>query len=60
MWGDIDYMDSYFDFTIGTGDNYKDLPTAVTKWKTDYGIKYVPIVDAGLGINVGDKDGNIY
>jgi alpha-glucosidase (family GH31 glycosyl hydrolase) len=60
MWGDIDYMDAFNDFTIGTGDEYKDLATTVLKWKTDFGIKYVPIIDAGLGINVGDKDGGIY
>jgi len=47
QWVDIDYMDNYFDFTIGQGDNWKNLPALVDKMH-DNNVKLVTIVDPGI------------
>jgi maltase-glucoamylase len=47
MWTDIDYMDMYKDFTLSTTD-FKDLPGNITQWRTKYGVRYIPILDAAV------------
>jgi alpha-glucosidase (family GH31 glycosyl hydrolase) len=50
MWSDIDYLQSYRDFTYDKSDNrYKDLPQFI-KNLTDNGLHYVPIIDAGIAL----------
>ena len=55
MWTDIDYMEQYRDFTLSESD-FEDLPEAIATWKEKYGLKYIPILDAGLAYQPGVKD----
>ena len=50
IYMDIDYMDSYKDFTLS--DNFHDFPQFVQKMK-DQNIRLVPIIDAGVKIEKG-------
>lgn len=50
IYMDIDYMDSYKDFTVN--DDFKDFPAFVNKLK-DQHIRLVPIIDAGVKIEKG-------
>lgn len=47
QWSDIDYMDSYKDFTVDPV-NFAGLGEFVNKIQTNYSMKYIPIVDAGV------------
>lgn len=51
MWADIDYMDDYKLFTISQ-QSYKNLPAYVKKIKEEKGIKFVPIMDAGVAVRL--------
>jgi len=51
MWADIDYMDDYKLFTISQ-QSYKNLPAYVKKIKDEKGIKFVPIMDAGVAVRL--------
>lgn len=42
-------MQDYQDFTYDTKD-YENLPTKVKEWKENLNIKWVPIIDAGIGV----------
>ena len=68
---DIDYMESYKDFTV-SDERFGDLPQLIAEMKKE-GIRLVPIIDAGVKIEEGydvyeeglekgyfcvDKDGN--
>ena len=69
MWADIDYMDEYKDFTIGS--NWEDMDGLIAQLHKDNRY-FVPIVDAGIAykseaFKAGSKDnfiknpiGNIY
>lgn len=46
MWSDIDYMDSYRDFTFDPT-KFGDLPTFVD-FLHNNSMRYVPIIDAGV------------
>jgi len=48
---DIDYMDSYKDFTFNS-ENFPDFKAFVDEFKAD-GIRFVPIIDAGVKIEPG-------
>ena len=50
IYMDIDYMDSYKDFTVNDG--FKDFPAFVQEMK-DQHIRLVPIIDAGVKIEDG-------
>ena len=47
MWADIDYLDAYKIFTVSPA--YDRLHDFVTTVKQE-GIKFVPILDPGVGI----------
>lgn len=47
QWSDIDYMHDYKDFTVDPV-NFKGLGAFVEKIQTNYSMKYIPIVDAGV------------
>ena len=49
MWGDIDYMDKYMDFTVNddAGEPYEGLPAFVDSLHTSNRY-YVPIIDAAI------------
>eukprot|EP00347_Sterkiella_histriomuscorum_P022543 403338093 len=50
MWSDIDYMDSYKDFTYdSTEQRYKGLPDFVTDLNKN-NMHYIPILDAGISL----------
>lgn len=55
IYMDIDFMDSFKDFTIDT-ENFKDFKATVKELKEE-GIRLVPIVDAGVKI---EKDYEVY
>lgn len=48
---DIDYMDSYKDFTVNA-ERFGDLPQLISELKAQ-GIRLVPIIDAGVKIEKG-------
>lgn len=48
---DIDYMDSYKDFTVNN-ERFGDLPQLISELKAQ-GIRLVPIIDAGVKIEKG-------
>ena len=50
IYMDIDYMDSYKDFTVNDG--FKDFPAFVQEMKNQH-IRLVPIIDAGVKIEDG-------
>ena len=50
IYMDIDYMDSYKDFTLN--DEFKDFPAFVREMK-DQHIRLVPIIDAGVKVEDG-------
>lgn len=50
IYMDIDYMDSYKDFTVN--DDFKDFPAFVREMK-DRHIRLIPIIDAGVKIEDG-------
>ena len=50
IYMDIDYMDSYKDFTVN--DDFKDFPAFVREMK-DQHIRLIPIIDAGVKIENG-------
>lgn len=50
IYMDIDYMDSYKDFTLN--DDFKDFPEFVQGMK-DRNIRLIPIIDAGVKIEKG-------
>ena len=50
IYMDIDYMDSYKDFTVN--DNFKDFPAFVQEMK-DRHIRLIPIIDAGVKVEDG-------
>ena len=50
IYMDIDYMDSYKDFTLN--DDFKDFGSFVSEMKADH-IRLVPIIDAGVKIEEG-------
>ena len=50
IYMDIDYMDSYKDFTVN--DDFKDFPAFVREMK-DRHIRLIPIIDAGVKIENG-------
>ena len=50
IYMDIDYMDSYKDFTVN--DDFKDFPAFVREMK-DQHIRLVPIIDAGVKVEDG-------
>lgn len=50
IYMDIDYMDSYKDFTLN--DDFKDFGGFVSEMKADH-IRLVPIIDAGVKIEEG-------
>jgi len=54
MWTDIDYMDMYRDFTVSTTD-FQGLAENITSWKANYGIRYVPIMDAAVAYQPDNK-----
>jgi len=47
MWADIDYMQTYFDFTVDQKD-FGDLGTYLADLKKSNKIKFIPIIDAGI------------
>jgi alpha-glucosidase len=50
MWSDIDYLQSYQDFTYDKADyRYKDLPQFINNL-TNMSLHYVPILDAGISL----------
>lgn len=49
---DIDYMDNYKDFTVNKG-AFPDLAGLSQHLKEDYGVRLVPIIDAGVKIEAG-------
>lgn len=51
VWADIDYMDSFHDFTIGPG--WEGLPDYVAALRAG-GREFVPIVDPGIAVSPGD------
>lgn len=51
IWSDIDYMDSYKDFTIDPV-NFKDLPEFV-EMIHESSLHYIPIIDAGIAQRKG-------
>jgi len=53
IWSDIDYMRDYVDFTYNN-DTYKGLPDFVKDLHDKYGMKYIPIIDAGIAQNEND------
>ena len=55
IWSDIDYMDKFQDFTLDEN-NFKDLPEFVKGIKEN-GVRWVPIIDAGIG---SENDDDIY
>lgn len=50
IYMDIDYMDSYKDFTLGK--EFKDFPEFVRKMKDSH-VRLIPIIDAGVKIEKG-------
>ena len=60
MWTDIDYMEAYKDFSVSNTD-FKNLKENITDWQENYGIRYVPILDAAIAYDGGNdkafKDG---
>ena len=50
IYMDIDYMDSFKDFTLN--DDFKDFGSFVTEMKEDH-IRLIPIIDAGVKIEEG-------
>lgn len=55
QWSDIDYMDSYKDFTVDPM-NFADLGAFVQEIQTNYSMKYIPIVDAGVAQRLSSID----
>ncbi|VDI64771.1 lysosomal alpha-glucosidase [Mytilus galloprovincialis] len=51
QWVDIDYMDSYKDWTLDPN-NFNDLPNLVNDLHS-YGMHFIPIVDPGISNTVG-------
>lgn len=47
VWFDIDYMDNYQDFTVDHV-NWNGLKEFISDHKTRHGMKFIPIIDAGL------------
>ena len=54
IWSDIDYMESFEDFTVGK-EGFSNLSSTVAKFHND-NLHYVPIVDLGVAI----KNGSYY
>jgi alpha-glucosidase/lysosomal alpha-glucosidase len=54
IWNDIDYMDGYADFTVGS--SYSGLKAFIDQCHND-GMHFVPIIDAGVKVSTSD---NIY
>ena len=50
IYMDIDYMDSYKDFTLGK--EFKDFPAFVREMKDSH-VRLIPIIDAGVKIEKG-------
>ena len=50
IYMDIDYMDSYKDFTLN--EDFQNFPEYV-KWMKDQNIRLIPIIDAGVKIEEG-------
>ena len=50
IYMDIDYMDSYKDFTLS--ENFDDFPEFVREMKGRH-IRLIPIIDAGVKIEKG-------
>ena len=48
MWSDINYMNSYIDFTI---DDNNFPPDQMRNMLTQYNKRWVPIIDAGIALN---------
>ena len=48
IWTDIDYMDSFVDFTI---DKTNFPPDQMRQMLKDYNKRWVPIIDAGIALN---------
>lgn len=53
IYMDIDYMKDFRDFTVDP-EKYPDFPGFVREMKQEYGIRLVPIIDAGVKIQSGD------
>ena len=51
IYMDIDYMDSYKDFTLNP-ENFPDFPEFVKEMK-DQGLRLIPIIDAGVKVESG-------
>ena len=51
IYMDIDYMDSYKDFTLNP-ENFPDFPEFVKELK-DQGLRLIPIIDAGVKVESG-------
>ena len=51
VYMDIDYMDSYKDFTLSP-ENFPDFPDFVKEMK-DQEIRLIPIIDAGVKVESG-------
>jgi len=51
IWNDIDYMDSYADFTVGA--KYAGLKAFIDQCHTE-GMHFVPIIDAGIKVDAND------
>lgn len=47
IWSDIDYMNSYQDFTYDPV-NFKGLADFVQTLHQNYSMHYIPIIDAGI------------
>lgn len=48
IWSDIDYMDRYFDFSV---DSHNFPPDHMRQFLAEQKKRWVPIIDAGIGIN---------
>ena len=46
QYGDIDYMERQLDFTIDTR-SYDGLLDKVKKWRKEYNMRFIPILDPG-------------
>ena len=51
IYMDIDYMDSYKDFTLNP-ENFPDFPDFVKEMK-DQELRLIPIIDAGVKVESG-------
>jgi alpha-glucosidase len=48
-------MDKYKDFTVDSDKNFKNLSDTIRQFQSNYNLKYVPILDAGVAY---DEEGD--